>query len=438
MTNGNTSRKCPIGDFTADYNPFAEPQLSDPRPVWEQARQQCPVFYSEELGAWVVARYDDVVEVLSDYETFSSVGASRGFTALTPEALAVLATAPSPAETDVVPTDPPRHTRMRRFIQLSFLPKRIADLEPRIRAIANELVDELQPRGRCDFYRDFAYLYPLSVVTSLVGIPAEDLPRIKHWVECSLSLKWGRLDAAAQLAAAHGRKEYFDYLAQFVTDQRGRDDSFVASLVVHSEQSDDPLTETELMGQISTLMSAGHETTANFLTLSMDAFLSDRRLWEAMVADATIIPKVIEESLRLNGPVQSLWRSTTKQSTVAGVEIPAGARISALIASGNRDEAMFEKAPVFDRERGNVRKHIAFGRGIHSCAGSNLAKLEARIALEILTKRLPTLRRADNAPLEYQPSALQRAPIALPLAWDVVETSVAPQPSGPQHPGQPS
>jgi cytochrome P450 len=418
MSDINTERRCPVGDLAVDYNPFGEPQMSEPFAIWEQARQQCPVFYSEQLGAWVVARYDDVVEILGDFQTFSSVGASRGFSELTPEAQAVLATVPPPSQTDVVPTDPPRHTKMRRFIQLSFLPKRIADLEPRIRTIANEFIDTIEPRGHCDFYRDFAFLYPLSVVTSLVGIPAEDLPRIKHWVECSLSLKWGRLDPAAQLAAAEGRKEYFDYLAEFVQTRRhDDDDGFVAALVAHSEQSDDPLTEVELVGQISTLLSAGHETTANFLTLSMDAFLTDRAIWESLVAEPSTIPAVIEESLRLNGPVQSLWRATTKESALAGVEIPAGARISALIASGNRDEAKFDHAAAFDLERTNTRKHIAFGRGIHSCAGSNLARMEVRIALEILTQRLPSLRRAQRGPLKFEPSALQRAPKELQLAW---------------------
>jgi cytochrome P450 len=419
MTDTNTEHRCPVGDLAVGYNPFVEPQLSEPFAIWDQARQKCPVFYSEQLGAWVVARYDDVVEVLGDFQTFSSVGASRGFSELTPEAQAVLATVPPPSQTDVVPTDPPRHTKMRRFIQLSFLPKRIADLEPRIRTIANELIDTIEPQGNCDFYRDFAYLYPLSVVTSLVGIPAEDLPRIKHWVECSLSLKWGRLDPAAQLAAAEARKEYFEYLAEFVSARRGgHDDSFVAALVAHSEQSDDPLTETELVGQISTLMSAGHETTANFLTLSMDAFLTDRAIWDSIVAEPSTIPAVIEESLRLNGPVQSLWRTTTKDSALAGVDIPPGARISALIASGNRDEALFEHAAAFDLDRANTRKHIAFGRGIHSCAGSNLARMEVRIALEILSRRLPSLRRAQNGPLQFEPSALQRAPKELQLAWN--------------------
>ena len=172
MTDANAERRCPVGDLTVEYNPFAEPQLSEPFPVWQRARQQCPVFYSEQLGAWVVTRYDDIVEVLGDYQRFSSVGASRGFSELTPEAQAVLATVPSPSQTDVVPTDPPRHTKMRRFIQLSFLPKRIADLEHRIRTIADELIDTFEPQGHCDFYRDFAYLYTLSVVISLVGMPA--------------------------------------------------------------------------------------------------------------------------------------------------------------------------------------------------------------------------------------------------------------------------
>lgn len=419
MTEINADRKCPVTSVGAGYDPFTEPQLSDPFGVWDQARRECPVFYSDKIDAWVVTRYADVVSVLGDFEQFSSVGASRGFSELTSEAAAILAEVPSPAEMDIVPTDPPRHTKMRRFIQLSFLPKRIAALEPEIRAIAHSLIDTIEDKGECEFYRDFAYPFPLSVVTSLVGIPGEDVPMIKRWVEGNMALKWGRLGPADQLIAAQGRRDYYHYLHRFVTTRRSaHEQDFVAALVAHSEQSDDPLTEPEMVGQISSLMSAGHETTANFLTLALDTYLSRPGVWESLISDPSAIATAVEETLRLNGPVQSVWRTTTRDATVGGVQIPTGARLSAVTASANRDEAIFEHAAEFDAERRDARKHIAFGRGIHSCAGSNLARMEIRIALEILGARLPGLRRMQDGPLVFSPSALQRAPKELHLAWD--------------------
>jgi cytochrome P450 len=418
MSDADAGKSCPV-DLDATYDPFSEPQLTNPYPVWEQARDQCPVFYSEKLGAWVVSRYADISEVLSNHEVYSSVGASRGFSDLSPEAAEVLKTVPSPAETDIVPTDPPRHTKMRRFIQLSFLPKRIASLEPKITSFGNELIDAMEPRGKCDFYRDFAYPYPLSVVTSLVGIPRKDMPQIKRWVESNVALKWGRLGPSEQLAAANARKAYFEYLFNFVAERRSKnEDDFVAALVTHSEGSDDPLTEIEMVGQISSLITAGHETTANFLTLTLDAFLRDRQLWESLVSNPASIPSAIEESLRLNAPVQSLWRTTTRDRSVAGVQVPAGSRLTAVIGSANRDESVFHDASVFNVDRPEARMHMAFGRGIHSCAGSNLAKMEIRIALELLTKRLPNVRRDHEGPMQFAPSALQRAPRQLRLAWD--------------------
>jgi cytochrome P450 len=418
VTNPDEGQGCPANSLQEQYDPFSEPQRDDPFPVWRTARRECPVFYSDKLSAWAVARYHDVVDVLSDHESYSSVGASSGFSDLCPEARQILDRLPSPAETDIVPTDPPRHTKMRRFIQLSFLPRRITNLEPIIREFAHELLDAVEARGECDFYTDFAYPYPLSVVTSLVGIPRADGPRIKAWVEASLSLKWTRLTPAQQVNAATARAEYFGYLRDFVAHRRAaRADDFVGALVTHSEESDDPLTETEMMGQVASLMSAGHETTANFLTMTLDRFLSERAIWESLVSDPALIPQLIEESLRLNGPVQGLWRTTTRQSVVAGVDVPAGARLTALIGSANRDEEVFDEPERFRADRPNVRRHMAFGRGIHSCAGSNLARMETRIALEVLAQRMPELRRVHQGPLSFEPSALQRAPRELRLAW---------------------
>jgi len=406
-----SDQKCPVTGLEAEYDPFTEPQLSSPFSVWSAAREGCPVFRSDKLEAYVVTRFDDVVEVLGDHEQYSSVGASKGFSHLHEQARAVMAEVPPPSETDILPNDPPRHSKMRKFMQMSFLPRRIAGLEPAIRAIAEQLLDAMEGQEKVDFYREFAYPYPLQVVMSLVGLPEEDLPRIKYWVECNMAIKWGKLEPADQLAAAEGRRDFYLYLRAFIeTRKAAGEDDFVSSLVTHSEQSDDPLTEAETVGQITSLLSAGHETTANFLTLILDTMLANPGTWESLVADPSLIPQAIEEGLRVNGPVQSLWRTTKADTVVAGETIPSGSRVSAVLSSANRDERMFEDPDTFDLSRANARKHISFGRGIHACVGSNLARMEIRVALELLTQRYPTLRRANDEPLTFSPSAVQRGP----------------------------
>ena len=407
-------------DLSAVYDPFHSPQLDDPHPVWARARRECPAFHSEVLDAWIVTRYDDVAWVLRDHGTFSSAGGSKPFAPPPPEVAEVLAQVPDPQQMDLLTSDPPRHQRLRRFMQDAFTLKRVAGLEDGLRALAHELVDDVEADGTCDFYTTFAHPFPLRAIGQLIGIPRADQGRITHWVTCNIQLKWGSLDAESHLAAARGRVEFYEFGQRLIAERRAEPgDDLLSALVIESDASDDPLTEPELVGQIMTLLTAGHETTANWLTLAVRRLLDEPGRWAGLASDVDSLGAVVEETLRYDGPAQGLWRTARDDVEVGGVTVPKGARISAVVGSAGRDGHMFSEPDRFDLDRSDARAHMQFGRGIHTCVGAGLARLEGRVAFQVLRERLPSLRLRDGGAVVFAPNAIQRVPRRLLVEWDV-------------------
>jgi cytochrome P450 len=400
------------------YSPFESPQLENPFPIWERARSERP-FFSEALQAWVVTRYDDVAWVLRDYAAFSSVGGSKGIAVPPPEVRAVLEQVPDPQQMDVLTSDPPRHSRLRRFMQNAFSAKRVASMEEGLRALAHELVDGFEAHGSCDFYESFAFPYPLSAIGQLLDMPRQDQSRVKFWVTCNIQLKWGNLEPTAHLEAARGRVDFYHYARTLIDARRASPgEDLISALVADSDQSDDPLSEPEMVGQIMTFLTAGHETTANWLALGVYRLLEDHSRWEVLCSDPRAVNGVVEETLRYDGSAQALWRTAVKDVEVSGTVIPKDARVAAVVGAADRDSNAFDAADTFDLHRPNVTKHLQFGRGIHSCVGAGLARLEGHVAFEVLAARLPTLRLLDGGQMVFQPSAIQRVPRRLMVAWD--------------------
>jgi cytochrome P450 len=414
-----TTERQETAGLSDTYNPFTSPQIDDPHPVWARAREQEPVFYSTVLAAWVVTRYDDVAWVLRDHATFSSVGGSKPLTTPTPEVAEILARVPDAQQMDVLTSDPPRHSRLRQYMQDAFTPKRIGGLEPDLRTLAEELVDRVAADGTCDFYQAFAHPFPLSAIGRLIGLrDVDDLP-LTHWVTCNIQLKWGNLDPEAHLTAARGRVDFYDFGLRLIAERRAAPgDDLLSALIVDSDASDDPLTEPELVGQIMTLLTAGHETTANWLTLALYRLLQEPGRWEAFCSDRSLLAAVVEETLRFDGPAQGLWRTATRDVAISGVLVPAGARLSAVVGSADRDHRTFRDPDEFDLARPNAKQHLQFGRGIHTCVGAGLARLEGRVAFDVLADRLPGLALVDGGAMTFAPNAIQRVPRRLLVRWD--------------------
>jgi cytochrome P450 len=408
-----------VTNLSATYSPFASPQLENPFPVWKQARDEQPVFFSEVLNAWVVTRYEDVALALRDHERFSSVGGSKPLTPPAPDVQAILDQVPDGQQMDVLTSDPPRHSRLRRFMQRNFTARRVSGLEGELRRLAMELIDAFAADRRCDFYTSFAHPYPLSAIGALLNLPRTDHDTIQHWVACNISLKWGSLEHDAHLAAAQGRVDFYRYCEALIDSRRHSPGADLLTAVVQdSDQSDDPLTGPEMVGQIMTFLTAGHETTANWLALAMSHLLEDRTRWEELCADRDRLDLVVEETLRYDGPAQTLWRTTLVDVELSGVTVPRGSRLGVVVGAADLDERVFEHPASFDLDRPTNRSHLQFGRGIHACVGAGLARLEGRVAFDVLAGRLPGLRLRDDGAMSFRPNAIQRVPRQLLIEWD--------------------
>jgi cytochrome P450 len=409
---------CPAHSLAAEYNPFTTPQLDDPFPYWAVARDQ-PVFRSEVLDAWVVTRYADIVAVLRNPAVFGSVAARKMFGQECPEADAILATLPPLAETNPLASEPPVHTKLRRYLQPAFTPYRVASWEGELRAVANSIIDTFHSRGHGDFYADYAYKYPLVVVSRLIGLPDEHQEQVKNWASQRVELRNADLSPAEQVIAARAQIDYYEFTLDMVNQRRKNPGEDLLSWIIQdSDASDDPLTDAQLASQATSLLTAGHETTSYYLTIALRRLLEHRDLWQAIATDGDLRERVLEETLRLDGPVQSIWRLTKRDVEVGGVTIPAGQRVSVVLASANCDDSVFENAGEFRLDRANSTQHMAFGRGIHTCVGAGIARLEGRISLQTLAARLPKLRLVSQEPLAFKSSATQRIPKQLPVEWN--------------------
>ena len=405
------------------YDPFSQPQLDHPEPVWEHLRREHPVFFSNLLGAWVVTRYDDAVAVLTDHQRFTNSSFARPFRDPPPDVQAILDQVPAPHEMDMLTSDPPRHDRLRRFMRTAFSRRRVAAMEDDIDRITNGLIDDMLATagGRGDLYQLFAYPLPLAVICSLIAVDSVDGPQLNRWGLQNVQLRWTNLEHGAHLEAAQGRVDFYRYGERLIeARRRAPGPDLLSMLVTDSDASDDPLTAPELVGQFMTLITAGHETSANWLTMATYHLLAERSRWRAVLDDPDVLPTVVDESLRYTAPSQSLWRSANEDVVVGGVTIPAGARVGVLIGSANRDDGVFACPGELDVRRANADDHVGFGKGIHYCVGAGLARLEGLVALRLLAARIPTLRLADGAELHFKPNAVLRVPVGLAVEWDDV------------------
>jgi cytochrome P450 len=403
-------------DAAIPFDPTTPEQRENPFDVLALARREQPVFYAPALDLWVVTRHEDVLAVLKDHRTFSSTGALKSSSAsLSGEVLEVLAEG-HPGMPYIIELDPPLHDRIRGLVTRAFTPRRILELEPRIESISSELIDELAPRGRAEIVEAFAWPLPLRVLGELFGFPRDDLEQIHRWGLDWLLLQQER-PLEQQLAHARGLVELQRYCVAAVEERRERpSDDLLGALVAANDGADDPLGTVEVAGLPLDLMVAGHVTVTRAIGSVLDRMFTEPEL-HAPLLDPERAPKAIEEILRLESPAQGLFRVTTRQVELGGAVLPAGARVMAHFASANRDACVFADADAYRPERGDIGAHVAFGKGIHFCIGAPLGRLELRVALPMLLRRLPGLRPGPRPPVR-EPVFFARGFTSLDVEWN--------------------
>jgi cytochrome P450 len=398
------------------FDPTNAEQRENPFDVLAGARREQPVFYSEAIGLWVVTRHADVLAVLKDHRTFSSTGALKSTPApYPPEVLEVLEQG-YPEMPYIIEVDPPLHDRIRGLITKAFTPKRISELEPRVEEIAAELIDRFAGSGSADIIEVFAWPLPLRVLGELFGLPPDDLEQLHRWGTDWLLLQQER-PLEQRLEHARGLVELQRYCVAAVESRIDNPtDDLLGAMVAARDTVDPPLSVVEIAGLPLDVVVAGHVTVTRAIGNTLTRMFELPELRDHLL-DAETAPKAIEEILRLDSPAQGLFRVATREVELGGVTLPEGARVMAHFASANRDGCVFSHADDYAPEREEMNKHLAFGKGIHFCVGAPLGRLELRVALPMLLRRLPNLRPAGT-PGRREPVFFARGFESLPVLWD--------------------
>jgi cytochrome P450 len=398
-----------------EFDPLSPGFLADPFAVMATLPlAERPVFYAPAIDYYVVTRYRDIEAIFSDDDSYSAAAAQLPLVELDPRAREILLDGGVRPAPSMVSLDQPEHTRLRRPTARAFSARRTAEMEPRIRAILAEIIDAIDPTAPFDLVSTLTFPLPATVVFSFIGVPKADYSRLKEWCGYRAKLAWGRPAVEEQVEHAGNMTAYRRYLRQLVAakDVDRGDDFASALLAIHDEQPE-ALTHEEISSILFSLSFAGHETTNYLIGNLLRRLLEEPARWDAVVADPSLIPGAVEETLRYDPSVPAWRRIAKRPVTIAGVEIPEGAKLFLWTAGAGRDPDVFPDPDTFDVRRENARHHLAFGKGIHFCIGSALGKLEARLALEALTARFPGLRLVPDQQLTFHPNISFRGPQAL-------------------------
>ena len=346
----------------------------DPSPWYDFMLKSAPIFFEKGSGTWNVFKFSDVERVLTQFSTFSSEFAGYENSSSRESERAEEATIMG----SMLTTDPPFHTKLRNIVSKSFTPTSIALLEPRIREIASGLFNKVEGT-EFDFVTDFSDPLPVTVIAELLGIPIEDRKKFKRWSDNEIGSSEESLEDRRR---AH--VELARYFSKIIAERKRNPRSNLISSIVTSEVDGMRLTEAEAVSFCILLLIAGNETTTNLLGNAIRLFARYHSM-EELHRDPAFIPSAVEEVLRYSSPVRGMFRIAVKDTELSGREIRAGHSMMAWIGSANRDGAKFTDPQKFDIQR-KPNPHIAFGHGIHMCLGAPLARLESRVALEVLSE----------------------------------------------------
>jgi cytochrome P450 len=356
-----------------EFNPYSHDFHADPFPTYRRLRDESPAYRNERLGFWALARYDDVLAALHDPATYCS---RHGITL-----------EPSPPLPMLLTTDPPAHTAMRRLVSRAFTPRRIADLEPTIRRLSTGYIDDFVERGEADLVADYAAKLPMDVISRMLGVPRGDDDQLREWTNALIDRAEGEPDVTPAGIEAYGR--LYDYFTAHVARLQRAPGDDLASVLVHTEVDGERLDDLELVGFCFLLIIAGNETTTKLLGNALHAlqcFPDERR---RVLDDPSRIPDAVEETLRYEGSTQLMARTLTRDVELHGSRMAEGDKVLLLLGSANRDERAFDAPDRFDLDRPRDQQHVGFGHGIHVCLGAALARLEMRVSLEELLRRVP-------------------------------------------------
>jgi cytochrome P450 len=411
-----------------EYDPFSPRFRDDPYPAYRELREHAPVHFAPDSKAYCVARHEDVVQVLRSPDVFSSramsdvlmnadlgpMGPRRLFgllrflwqTRINPVAIQ--------QRGNLISNDPPRHDVMRKIVTRAFTPKRIDAWEPRAREIVAQCLAKLERGEPFDVVEDLAIPLPVTIIAEMLGVEPERHRDFKRWSDAVIQVSTGsaRVNPFESGLLDHFA-ELFVYLRGTVKRRRRAPADDLVSLLVDPSQ-DGVLDELDMVLFVVLLLVAGNETTTNLIGNAVHALLEHPEQLARVASDPSLVPALIEETLRWDAPIQMVFRTATADTEIAGTRIPKGATVAPLLGSANRDERIYDAPDRFEIGR-DAKNHLAFGFGTHFCLGAALARLEARVALEGLVPLLAGCEPTASAAPPFVDSFLVRGRTQLPI-----------------------
>jgi cytochrome P450 len=365
------------------FDPFSEEFFNGPWEIYRRMREEAPVYYNKEHDFYALSRHEDVAAAFKDYQTYSS---AYGLDLAT-----VKSDEPMPVKMIIV-MDPPEHRQMRSLVNKVFTPRAIEALRPMVTETIDRYLAKVD-RTRFDVVQDFSALFPVEVITQMLGVPEEYRQQVGQWVDTSLRREPGQIEMSEEGLQAVGESIGLYY--QLIQERRAepRDDMFsrlIAAEVAREDGEKETLDDFEIAGFATLLGGAGAETVTKLVGNAAASFARFPNQWQKLLGDRSKIPAAVEELLRYEAPNQYNVRRSMKEVTLHGVTIPAGKPVFLLGGSANRDPRAFTDADTFDIDRDRTEaQNLGFGYGVHSCLGAALARMESAVALERLLDFMP-------------------------------------------------
>jgi cytochrome P450 len=370
---------------------------ANPFPMFEQLRKNMPVVKMGDGGFWAVARHEDVVRILRDPDTFSSIVSAKAIA--------------GEVQPSMLFNDPPMHTRLRSLIAKAFTPRVVEQQRPAITEYCERLVGAMCAKDEADLVLELAYPLPVMVIANMLGVADGDLATFKRWSDEIIENLGPVMISGDDSGMAATNAEFNEYFEARLEKLRKEPEDNLLTELVFVETEDGRLTQDELLMFCRLLLVAGNETTTGLIVNSVRAFAEFPEIYDRVRANPALVPSATEEALRYYAPFPATIRRTTRDVEVAGTTIPAGDRVLVLLGSANRDESVFEDPNNFIPDR-SPNRHVAFGMGIHYCVGAPLARLEGEIAIRSLAARVKRFHIGET-----DPAALMRpgGPKSLPV-----------------------
>ena len=376
---------------------FLTPEyFADPYPLFHQLRAEAPVYWSERLQAWLVTRYDDVLQGLTDSRLISGGRIASILDRLPPGTQGQYSSLLTHMTQMMLFTDPPDHTRLRNLVGKAFTHRALTDLRPKIQLIVDELLDSFEGRDRIDLVAEFAFHVPAIVICEMLGIPREDRGHVHDWSDDIAGfISAGAVTPEKTEAAQRSVLTAKEYLLELAARRRSEPQDDLMTALVEAEHEGDKLSGDELISMVIQLFFAGFETTEGLIGNAVLALLRFPDQFELLRSEPSLIESAVEEFLRYDNSVMRQARVARVDLELRGRQIRKGQYVALFIGAANRDPEQFLEPDQLDITR-RENKHVGFGHGLHFCIGGPLARIETQLAVNSILRRIPRMRLVDE------------------------------------------